>query len=987
MQRGRGGPDFGRGGYGRSDYQRGGRGGGYDRGGRGGYDRGGRGGGFERGRGGYDRGRGRGPPIKYGVQEECLANFFRLNLSRLGTVYAYRVEMIAGKRDGSERLLRAEARRAYLKAILPRVSRVCEFSAYDGDHKVVFKSKLPMPYSVHDFRLDTKAYARVAAGASARDIKDYTPSGSRSSSRSDTPDSTRATTPAEEAERRAIEAYTSPSHKCVNPSLANVVRIILVEEASYDFEGLRPEGLPREHLHVLDLIVGEAIRERDALATKRAYFLKRDKYKMHDLGVDPKVLWLGSLVSTACVLDEGHMVAESGKSSHSCFLNVNATSLWSYKTEPLGKWVFEMSGGRMDIREVTGEMPGFADFARTFALHTKGLYFTSKHTGKVSYHKIRGLEPVSALQHHFPKNGREVSVAEYMFKQWGLKLNFPNAPLVLLAPEKKRILMPFELLSLGDHQKMKGTLTDKLRAIQCQRMVMPPQQRLRAIKDLVTDNWGNNDIFKFFNLNLNLDLVIIRSIVLEPPRIRYVSEQVADPAANNRDGEWDVRPETQFFQGQSVGRWAYVHCVRGMKQEAQRCWAELAMWASRLGMRLQDQPCIVLDYKNPDAYDPRALPIKRDEFMRMSSELRNQGLEFILVGIDAKPSPDRQMGKELLDRICVSSFCNLRTFTKKSSNAYFYNFLSKVNAKCQGINHVTAQVKINNTASAYDLFALRNLHTCVMGADVTHPSAQQRDGAFLPPSYAALVGSFDPHGVQFLHSVRAQPAGSDMIVYFKEMLCEVLNRRSHCIQKPWPTTIVYLRDGVSDGDLDNLIQAELSLFAVAYQENGLPPPKLLCFSIKKRHETRLFPKNAMNDSQNLPAGSVVVDSLVSFLPWPNFYLLSHRAIKGTARPAKYVVVRDDLRDFNPRLRDQPQSEYIMHQAALCFEFCHQYCRCPKSISIPAAVQYAHLLAFRILDWAGTRDWEMMFRSEQQMINEMNPKFADYVSRYPPMFYV
>lgn len=55
---------------------------------------------------------------------------------------------------------------------------------------------------------------------------------------------------------------------------------------------------------------------------------------------------------------------------------------------------------------------------------------------------------------------------------------------------------------------------------------------------------------------------------------------------------------------------------------------------------------------------------------------------------------------------------------------------------------------------------------------------------------------------------------------------------------------------------------------------------------------------------------------------------------GTSRPSLYTVIEDD-NDFTA---DDLQK--------LTFQMCHMYVRCTKSISIPAPVAYADLVAYR-----------------------------------------
>ena len=56
--------------------------------------------------------------------------------------------------------------------------------------------------------------------------------------------------------------------------------------------------------------------------------------------------------------------------------------------------------------------------------------------------------------------------------------------------------------------------------------------------------------------------------------------------------------------------------------------------------------------------------------------------------------------------------------------------------------------------------------------------------------------------------------------------------------------------------------------------------------------------------------------------------------QGTCRPTRYTVLWDENGFSSNDLQ------------LLTFQLCHMYCRCPRSVSIPAPVYYADLIATR-----------------------------------------
>jgi eukaryotic translation initiation factor 2C len=120
-----------------------------------------------------------------------------------------------------------------------------------------------------------------------------------------------------------------------------------------------------------------------------------------------------------------------------------------------------------------------------------------------------------------------------------------------------------------------------------------------------------------------------------------------------------------------------------------------------------------------------------------------------------------------------------------------------------------------------------------------------------------------------------------------------------------PENILYYRDGVSDAQMEHVkaeelpqIRANFNAFVAERQTNPKASPpsiKITAVVCTKRHHTRLYPD--VNDEQhgngNCKPGTLVDRSITSpyFI---NFYLQSHNGIKGTAKPAHYWVLLNEM---------------------------------------------------------------------------------------------
>jgi len=154
-----------------------------------------------------------------------------------------------------------------------------------------------------------------------------------------------------------------------------------------------------------------------------------------------------------------------------------------------------------------------------------------------------------------------------------------------------------------------------------------------------------------------------------------------------------------------------------------------------------------------------------------------------------------------------------------------------------------------------------------------------------------------------------------------------------------PESIVFYRDGVSEGQFDHVSKFEYSAIRqacldVAGADSGYAPPITICV-VQKRHQTRLFcmdPRQA-DRSGNVPPG-VVVDTGICHPHEFDFYLNAHAGLQGTNRPVHFHVLVDQNKFGADNLQ------------LFTYHLCYLFCRCTRSISVCPPAMYAHLAAFR-----------------------------------------
>lgn len=167
-----------------------------------------------------------------------------------------------------------------------------------------------------------------------------------------------------------------------------------------------------------------------------------------------------------------------------------------------------------------------------------------------------------------------------------------------------------------------------------------------------------------------------------------------------------------------------------------------------------------------------------------------------------------------------------------------------------------------------------------------------------------------------------------------------------------PENIIIYRDGVSEGQYQTVLDEEgatlrescRKVYPATATNQGVP--RLAIIIVGKRHHTRFFPTtvDGASKSSNCKAGTIVDRGVTNVRNW-DFFLQAHHCLQGTARPAHYYVILDEIFSKLPKKPGQ------MGTAAdsledLTHSMCHLFGRATKTVSICPAAYYADLLCER-----------------------------------------
>ena len=222
---------------------------------------------------------------------------------------------------------------------------------------------------------------------------------------------------------------------------------------------------------------------------------------------------------------------------------------------------------------------------------------------------------------------------------------------------------------------------------------------------------------------------------------------------------------------------------------------------------------------------------------------------------------------------CVLS----ETVQRKCNPATLANICLKMNAKLGGVNSIIDQSSRPPT--------MQREPVIIFGADVTHPKA----GDKTTPSIASVVASMDFTASKFQARHHDQKHWQEVITQLKDMVVELLRDFYKENKNCKPRRIIFYRDGVSEGQFDQIRLHEVAAIQQAcltLQKDGSYRPGITFIVVQKCHHTRLFPtrhEDAIGKGNNVPPGTTV-DHEITHPTEFDFYLCSHAAIQVPADP-------------------------------------------------------------------------------------------------------
>ena len=518
-----------------------------------------------------------------------------------------------------------------------------------------------------------------------------------------------------------------------------------------------------------------------------------------------------------------------------------------------------------------------------------------------------------------------------------------NIPVINIGSQAKPVYVPAMACQVTAGQHFKGKLSSRqlqdVGKISCRL----PHENAYQIKAFSHNMIGVKQGLKNSGIQLSDHLLRVHGRLLGSPSIRYGGTS----RKTTNTGSWDTKG-VQLLQPMELKKWVLLFVNQTPNKSADFA-ASLGLFREvmkKLGLKNEAPTAasrpLYIDQNGSD--DKLGSDAAEENLDRLFKGYHNQNIDLVFVLLSNENALVYNKIKRSADVRCgVRTLCiqaqsknflqKLRTPSEKSKAArYHANVTLKVNTKLGGLNHGLEDKKLG---------IIDKGNTMVVGIDVTHPAAQAKVEA---PSIAAMVANIDGKLGQWPADLQLQRASREEMIFYVGDMLETRLRLWKDKNGTFPENILVYRDGVSEGQYQQLIDFELWRMRVKtnllYGENEQLRPNFTLIVVGKDHNTRFYPTDmADTDKYSNNKPGTLVDRGVTDLRLWDFYLQSHTTIKGTAQPAHYVVLVNEV--------FQGSSQDVVNKIqSVTYHLCYLYGRSTASVSVCTPVYYADIACDR-----------------------------------------
>ncbi|KAI8946453.1 ribonuclease H-like domain-containing protein [Xylaria longipes] len=526
------------------------------------------------------------------------------------------------------------------------------------------------------------------------------------------------------------------------------------------------------------------------------------------------------------------------------------------------------------------------------------------------------------------------SVADYYKKRYGYNVH-PDHPVVNVGTKVKPVYMPAEFVEVIDGQPVRRKTTPEETRGMIKFACRSPFANATSVSTYGRQVLGldNSESLSRFGIQVGKMLLTVQGRELSPPTIVYKDQK----RVTVNEGEWNMEKVRVVKSGGRIERWFWISIdENGAHYRHNEIINGMATWVTFL----QSQGIDIASNHLPGTNKVTVNHSPAEAIRTALGDMRRYNPQFVFVVLPGKKT-DTTIYNEV-KKLCHVEFgyhsqAVLQVNLLKNNPQIFANLGLKINLKMGGVNH-----GLGNGVTI-----IKQQPTMIVGYDVTHPTNLAGNSKGVP-SLAGMVASVDNDLGQWPGTAWAQSARQEML---DKTLEDRFVQRLRLYQKHsrrLPDNIIIFRDGVSEGQYEQVLKEELPSIRKACEKTypATQRAKISLIVSVKRHQTRFYPtdqNHTIRSSRNIKSGTVV-DRGVTQAPFWDYYLTAHKGLQGTSRPAHYTVLIDEV--FQASAGSQAANQLIN----LTFELCHLFGRATKAVSICPPAYYADILctAHRVL---------------------------------------
>jgi eukaryotic translation initiation factor 2C len=443
----------------------------------------------------------------------------------------------------------------------------------------------------------------------------------------------------------------------------------------------------------------------------------------------------------------------------------------------------------------------------------------------------------------------------------------------------------------------------------------PPQRKAEIMKMVENLEWDKDRYLAHFGIKISPAMPMFQAKLIKNPVVQF-GNTTKDPSTS---GRWDLR-NVRFAAAnpRPLVSWAFVIVDGCVDRPTLDNFVRLFQTTYRgHGGVITNAPEII---GPPRGQSHESLV--HNSFLQCGNKFRAtpQIIFFILKDKNAMVYDRLKRSADIGDAVLTQML--QAQHVRRAQAQYCSNVCMKVNAKLGG---QTSRIQHPPKGSFF------KVPTMMIGVDLSH--GHGGGGGVRPLSMAAMCVSMDREAAIYNAAVQTNGYGVEILQpgNMHSMLGPLVVKWKTKFNVA-PQHVFYVRDGVSEGQFAHVMEWEFEEMKKVFKETVGVVPKITVIIATKRHHIRFFPERGDKNGNCLPG--TLVEREVTHPYHYDFYLCSHSAIQGTARPVHYNVLHDEC-----RLPPDDLQRILYHQ-------CYQYCRSTTPVSLHPAVYYAHLASAR-----------------------------------------